>query len=130
MNRKKIPKDSILPLCPVSWEMREKNNIPKSWKKLVLYVFEEKLTGRSAPKTYIIGYDSLIEGACPQNLFYEGLFETIYSGIRRIKAKEEYLFVLNEENKFKSMCFSHKTFEKWSLLETIVQEEHVLSKIN
>ena len=127
--RKKIPKDSKNPLCMVSSEMRDKNKIPNSWKKIVLYVFEEKLSYKSAASTYIVGYDSLIEDAAPQDLFYEGLFETTYAGIRRIKAKEEYLFVLNKENSFKSMCFSQKTFEKWSLSKIIFHEEEVFSTL-
>ena len=127
MNRKRIPKDAKQPLCIVCPEMREKNKVPNSWKKLVLYVFEEKLTHKSTPKTYIVGYDALINDTSPSNLFYEGLFETTYSGIRRVKSKEEYLFVLTNENKFRSIHFSYKTFEKWSLVQIITEEEKILS---
>lgn len=127
MSSKRIPKDAKKPLCAVFPEMREKNKVPNSWKKLVLYIFEEKLSHKSSPITYIVGYDTLIEEATPSNLFYEGLFETTYSGIRRVRSKEEYLFVLTKENKFRSIHFSHKTFEKWSLVETVTEEERILS---
>ena len=125
MKTKKIPKDSGQPLFLVSPEIRETNNIPTSWKKLVLYVFEEKLTHRSTPIQYIVGYDSLIENPVPLNLYYEGLFETEYSGRRRIKSDEEYLFVLTKENKFRSIRYSQKTLEKWTLIKTIAEKEEI-----
>jgi len=127
MKIKKIPKDSGQPLFQVSSEVRETNNVPTSWKKLVLYVFEEKLTHRSAPTQYIVGYDALIDNPIPSNLYYEGLFETTYAGRRRIKAEEEYLFVLTKESKFRSIHFSQKTLEKWILTKTIVEKEEIQS---
>lgn len=130
MKSKKIPKDSKQPLFQVSYEMREQNNIPNSWKKLVLYVFEERITFRSAPLQYIVGYDSLIEDPNPADLYYEGLFETIYSGLRRIKAKEEYLFILTKENKFRSIHFSQKTLEKWKLTKIISEKEEITDFLN
>lgn len=127
MKTKKIPKDSGQPLFQVSSEMRETNNVPTSWKKLVLYVFEEKLTYKSVPVQYIVGYDALIDSAAPSNLYYEGLFETTYAGRRRIKADEEYLFVLSKENKFRSIRFSQKTLEKWTLTKTIIEKEEIIA---
>lgn len=127
MKIKKIPKDSGQPLLQISSEVREANNVPASWKKLVLYVFEEKLTHRSAPIQYIVGYDALIDDATPSNLYYEGLFETAYAGRRRIKTDEEYLFVLTKENKFRSIHFSQKTLEKWTLTKTIIEKEEIIA---
>lgn len=127
MKTKKIPKDSGQPLFQISSEIREANNVPTSWKKLVLYVFEEKLTHRSAPTQYIVGYDALMDNPTPSNLYYEGLFETTYAGRRRIKPDEEYLFVLTKESKFRSIHFSQKTLEKWTLTKTIVEKEEIQS---
>lgn len=127
MMTKKIPKDSGQPLFQVSSEVREINKVPASWKKLVLYLFEEKLSHRSAPTQYIVGYDALIDNPTPSNLYYEGLFETEYSGRRRIKSEEEYLFVLTKESKFRSIHFSQKTLEKWTLIKTITEKEEILS---
>jgi hypothetical protein len=127
MKTKKIPKDSGQPLFQVSPEVREINNVPTSWKKLVLYVFEEKLTHKSIPTQYIIGYDALVDNPIPSNLYYDGLFETTYAGRRRIKPDEEYLFVLTKENKFRSIHFSQKTLEKWILTKTIIEKEEIQS---
>jgi hypothetical protein len=127
MKTKKIPKDSGLPLYLVSPEIREKNAVPASWKKLVLYVFEEKLSHKSAPTQYIVGYDALVDSPIPSNLYYEGLVETEYSGRRRVKSEEEYLFVLTKENKFRSVHYSQKTLEKWTLIKTIVEKEEIQS---
>jgi hypothetical protein len=127
MKTKKIPKDSGQPLFQVSPEVREASNVPTSWKKLVLYVFEEKLSHRSAPTQYIVGYDALIDNPTLSNLYYEGLFETTYAGRRRIKAEEEYLFVLTKENKFRSVHFSQKTLEKWTLIKTISEKDEIAS---
>lgn len=127
MKTKKIPKDSGLPLYLVSPETREGNVVPASWKKLVLYVFEEKLSHRSAPTQYIVGYDALIDSAIPSNLYYEGLAETTYSGRIRIKSDEEYLFVLTKESKFRSVHYSQKTLEKWTLIKTITDKSEIQS---
>lgn len=127
MKTKKIPKDSGLPLYLVSQETREKYTIPTSWKKLVLYVFEEKLSHRSLPTQYIVAYDSLVENAVPSNLYYEGMAETLYSGRIRIKSDDEYLFVFTTKNKFRSIHFSQKTFEKWTLTKTIVDKDEINS---
>ena len=124
---KKIPKDSAQPLYLVSQETRESILVPPSWKKLVLYVFEEKLSSKSKPIQYVVGYDSLIENPSPTNLFYEGLYETEFGGRRRIKSEEEYLFVFTEKNKFKSLHFSQKTLEKWTLIRTISDKDEINS---
>lgn len=127
MKIKKIPKDSGLPLYVVSPEAREKNAVPASWKKLVLYVFEEKLSHRSAPTQYIVAYDSLIDSPIPSNLYYEGLAETAYSGRIRIKSEEEYLFVLTGKKTLRSVHYSQKTLEKWTLTKTITDKEEISS---
>lgn len=127
MKTKKIPKDSGQPLFLISSDIRETNKVPTSWKKLVLYVFEEKLSHRSAPVQYIVGYDSLVDNAIPADLYYEGLFETEYSGRRRIKSEEEYLFVLTKENRFRSVHYSQKTLEKWTLIKTIADKDEITS---
>lgn len=127
---KKIPKDSAQPLYLVSQETREAKFVPPSWKKLVLYVFEEKLSSKSKPTQYIVGYDSLIENPTPLNLFYEGLYETEFSGRRRIKSDEEYLFVFTEKNKFKSLHFSQNTLQKWTLTRVISDKDEISSILN
>jgi hypothetical protein len=127
LKTKKIPKDSEQPLFLVSPEVREANNVPTSWKKLVLYIFEEKLTHRATPTQYIVGYDALIDSPAPSNLYYDGLAETTYAGCRRVKPDEEYLFILTKENKFRSIHFSQKTLEKWILTSTIVKKEEIQS---
>jgi hypothetical protein len=124
---KKIPKDSAQPLYLVSQETREARLVPPSWKKLVLYVFEEKLSSKSKPTSYVVGYDSLIENPSPTNLFYEGLYETEFGGRRRIKSEEEYLFVFTEKNKFKSLHFSQNTLQKWTLTRIISDKDEISS---
>jgi len=127
MKTKKIPKDSGLPLYVVSPEAREKNAVPASWKKLVLYVFEERLSHKLAPTQYIVAYDSLIDNATPTNLYYEGLSETTYSGRIRIKSEEEYLFVLTGKKTLRSIHFSQKTLEKWTLVNIITDKDEISS---
>lgn len=124
---KKIPKDSEQPLYIVAALDRETKAVPPSWKKLVLYVFEEKLSSKSKPTQYIVGYDSLIDNPTPLNLFYEGLYETEFAGRRRIKSEEEYLFVFTDKNKFKSLRFSQNTLQKWTLIRIISDKNEIAS---
>lgn len=124
---KKIPKDSAQPLYLVSQETREVRFVPPSWKKLVLYIFEEKLSSKSKPAQYIVGYDALIENPTPLDLFYEGLYETEFGGRRRIKSDEEYLFVFTDKNKFKSLHFSQNTLQKWTLTKIISDKDEINS---
>jgi len=126
-SHKKIPKDSAQPLYVVSQEIRETKLVPPSWKKLVFYLFEEKLSSKSNPTQYMVGYDALIENAVPANLFYEGLYKTELGGRRRIKSEDEYLFIFTEKNKFKSLHFSQNTLQKWTLIKIILDKEEIAS---
>lgn len=127
MKIKKIPKDSEHPLYVVSTLDRETKAVPPSWKKLVLYVFEEKLSSKTKPTQYVVGYDSLIDNPMPINLFYEGLYETEFGGRRRIKSDDEYLFVFTEKNKFKPLHFSQNTLQKWTLIKVISDKNEIAS---
>lgn len=127
MKTKKIPKDSEQPLYLISQDIRENKLLPPSWKKLVLYFFEEKLSAKYKPTQYIVAYDTLIDNPVPSNLFYEGLYETEFGGKRRIKSTDEYLFVFTEKNKFKSFCFSQNTLQKWTLIKIISNKDEIVS---